>query len=123
MNQGANEYNAKINKLKEVSRLQSELQIANNNLNDSKALMNSIPQGIEEELEILEKVEAANAVVPEISISRYTVNLPNRITLTCSSTDEFRPDDFISELSKDFIVPENLSISNKGVFNLQLTLK
>lgn len=117
------EYNIKIGELREIANLQSELDVINSNLNDNKKLIGSIPSGIEEEIELLEKVEAANAVVPEISISRYTMGGQNRITITCSSTDEFRPDDFVNELSNEFIVPESLPSVGKGSFNLQLTLK
>lgn len=117
------EYDIKINQLKTVANLQGELNLATSNLNQSKQMIESIPEGIENKLELIELVEEANLSVPEVSITRYAINLPNRITISCICTDEFRPYDFVEELGRFFDVPENLSIQNNGTFSLQLTKK
>lgn len=119
---GAIEYDVKIAEMGEVKRLQNELEAANNNLTKTQDLIGSIPSGIEEKIELFELVEAANLVVPEITITRYTISLPNKITIIANCEDEFRPYDFVEELSKEFEVPENLSLSSGG-FTLQLTKK
>lgn len=119
----AMEYDIKIAEVTEIAHLQGKYKEANKKLSDNKKMIDGISNGIEKKKEVLENLEDANAVTPSVFISKYTVNLPNKVTVVCTSPDEFTSYDFDGALQQYFETPENLPFSKQNSFTLQLVEK
>lgn len=117
------EYKVMIAEMGEVATLQSQYNVANSRLSSTKKMIDGIGTGIEKKKEVLEKLEEANSVTPSVFISKYNVNLPNKVTIVCTSPDEFTSYDFDSALQQYFVTPENLPFSKQNSFTLQLVEK
>lgn len=117
------EYNVMIAEMGEVATLQEQQRVADSKLSSTKKMINGIGTGIEKKKEVLEKLEEANSVTPSVFISKYNVNLPNKVTIVCTSPDEFTSYDFDSALQQYFVTPENLPFSKQNSFTLQLVEK
>lgn len=117
------EYNALIAEVWEIATLQNNYEKVKSEYEKTEKIIDSIPVGIEEKIDLIESIEAANLVVPQVSISKYTIALPDKVTIVCTSTDEFTSYAFAEELEKYFNLPENLPFSRQDTFTLSLTKK
>ena len=107
----------------EIAHLQEKYKSTNNELSANRKLVDGISDGIEKKKKVLENLEEANAAIPAVFISKYTINLPNKVTVVCTSPDEFTSYDFDGALQQYFVTPENLPFSRQNSFTLQLVEK